>query len=178
MDVNHFYAVIWTIDNDGYCYSWLLLTDRWGNNGQGIPLTNPSDWEFGSIAVYPSILGTPGMSKPGGGGGGGGPQGAGLTNLLPRAFALSQSIPNPANEGLRIDYALPKESQVSLRVYNVMGHASQDAQGRERKAWILRGRMGREGPAWPKGRLWRIPLPDGGRGVQDDKEACSGAIAL
>lgn len=52
---------------------------------------------------------------------GGGPQSLGSVELLPRVYDLSQSYPNPAREGLRINYALPKESQVSLKIYNVMG---------------------------------------------------------
>jgi len=51
----------------------------------------------------------------------GGPQSGGVVSLLPRVYDLSQSYPNPAREGLRINYALPKESQVSLKIYNVMG---------------------------------------------------------
>ena len=46
--------------------------------------------------------------------------GEGVT-LLPKVYDLSQSYPNPTKEGLRINYALPKESQVSLKIYNVAG---------------------------------------------------------
>lgn len=46
--------------------------------------------------------------------------GEGVT-LLPRVYDLSQSYPNPARDGLRINYALPKESHVNLRIYNVAG---------------------------------------------------------
>jgi len=48
-------------------------------------------------------------------------QGSEGVTLLPKVYDLSQSYPNPAKEGLRINYALPKESQVSLKIYNVMG---------------------------------------------------------
>jgi len=51
----------------------------------------------------------------------GGAQNGGGVSLLPKEYLLSQSYPNPTRDGLRIDYALPKESRVSLRIYNVMG---------------------------------------------------------
>ena len=78
---------------------------------------------YEGIAVYPSVLYVTGTEPPPGGGGGtdGGPQTDNLNSLLPKVYALGPSYPNPANGGLRIDYALPKESQVSLRVYNIAG---------------------------------------------------------
>jgi len=69
----------------------------------------------GGLALYEWEVGGKAM-------GGGAPQAGEIaTGLLPREFALGQSYPNPANNGLRIDYALPKESSVSLRIYNVAG---------------------------------------------------------
>lgn len=40
---------------------------------------------------------------------------------LPTDFALSQNVPNPFNPTTNISFALPKDSKVSLSIYNVLG---------------------------------------------------------
>jgi len=42
-------------------------------------------------------------------------------NLLPKAFDLKQNAPNPFNPTTMVSYDLPKASNVSLEIYNVLG---------------------------------------------------------
>ncbi len=40
---------------------------------------------------------------------------------LPREFALGQNYPNPFNPKSQIKYAVPKQSRVTIKVYNTLG---------------------------------------------------------
>ncbi len=41
---------------------------------------------------------------------------------VPKEFALSQNYPNPFNPSTTITYALPKSSQVSIKIYDIIGN--------------------------------------------------------
>jgi hypothetical protein len=50
-----------------------------------------------------------------------GPAIANLSGLVPETYALYQNYPNPFNPETTIRYALPREEQVSLAIFNIRG---------------------------------------------------------
>jgi len=43
------------------------------------------------------------------------------SQIIPRTYTLSQNYPNPFNPVTKINYALPKNGFVSLKVYDMLG---------------------------------------------------------
>lgn len=49
------------------------------------------------------------------------PRSKGNSNEVPAEFSLSQNYPNPFNPSTKINFAIPVDSKVSLRVYDITG---------------------------------------------------------
>jgi hypothetical protein len=74
----------------------------------------------------------------------------GSAQLRPQAFALYANYPNPFNPSTSIEYALPRESEVSLVIYDILGQqvralvlGQKQGAGFYRLAWDGRNSAGR-----------------------------------
>ncbi len=76
----------------------MYVYNEWANDVPHVQTLNP-DFQGGSIALESRA---PGAN-------------------LPTDFDLSQNVPNPFNPSTQIQFALPKDAQVNLSVYNVLG---------------------------------------------------------
>ena len=53
---------------------------------------------------------------------------------MPTQFTLSQNYPNPFNPATMIEYAIPQNSLVTLKVYNILGQEVASLVNQEQKA--------------------------------------------
>ncbi|MGE5399654.1 MAG: T9SS type A sorting domain-containing protein, partial [Ignavibacteriales bacterium] len=96
--------------------SWLKLTTRYLNAGSEITLsiidaggnTNPGA-VLRSDAIRFNLVTQTGIEANNG-------------SLVPADYALRQNYPNPFNPSTTISYSLPKTSQVSVKVYDLLGN--------------------------------------------------------
>lgn len=103
------FVTCWEQPN-GNCY----FVD-WTVNGNEVSTSNPYSFTVtGNITVDGNFGVNAGNSKQPG-------QPTIPVSEIPKTFAINQNYPNPFNPTTQIRYQLPKASNVSIRVYNMLG---------------------------------------------------------
>jgi len=72
------------------------------------------------------------------------------SSTIPQIYSLSQNYPNPMVYATKIEYTLPKDSQISLRIYNISGQLvktlveEQQSAGNYKVSWDGRDESGKK----------------------------------
>ncbi|MDP4176628.1 MAG: T9SS type A sorting domain-containing protein, partial [Bacteroidota bacterium] len=104
------------IDQNMNSGSWVKLTTRYIQSGAEAKLEivdNGGNTVSGAVlrsdAVRFNFISATGIAEEG-------------SSLLPKEYALHQNYPNPFNPSTVIAYSLPRTSEVTVKIYDILGH--------------------------------------------------------
>ncbi len=86
-----------------------------------VKAVDKTDW----ASVFSDFVSTKGINEDGGIQVDGGNDNPTLHSEIPKEFKLSQNFPNPFNPMTKINYALPKQGFVTLKIYDITGREIQ-----------------------------------------------------